>query len=321
MRQKYFIPFVFSVLACSQAMAEKPAKTSDGEVKQGVEFVEEKDQGWFFYESLPPEVRERIKKEALAEQEEKKPPVGSSAWFRENLPKLRDQAVDNPTEENIKAYLIMERLAIRKSRKYAEATLNTVLNNPYLDQNSYTPSSVRGARAFQEKLSQNQKRVIDKVRGFIGLYVFFEGGDPVSESMLNELSRFVKSHSMEYLLITMNGQPPQNEYFKHANVTQSKDFEKELGITAPPSVLIYNANEDAFAYLSAGQVHYADFPERVIRVAHSHGWIDEADFQDAIKGYSHPIDKLLDANLDELGDLTGDPYRFNEALENIMGVR
>jgi conjugal transfer pilus assembly protein TraF len=60
---------------------------------------------------------------------------------RENLPKYKDAAWDNPTVENVRAFMYLQRFAIDRSEQFSNATEMAVLGDPYLDEISRRPAA------------------------------------------------------------------------------------------------------------------------------------------------------------------------------------
>ena len=93
-----------------------------------------------------------IKKEGLQEQpkvEENEegqdhttsegPAVFSADWVKENLEVYKKVAWDNPTVENLRAYLTLQRFAIDRSEQFAYAGRMAVEGDPFLDEVSRNP--------------------------------------------------------------------------------------------------------------------------------------------------------------------------------------
>lgn len=82
--------------------------------------------GWYFYqepEDILLVIPEVIPPSNAAENDEKKPlkedVVINSKWLRENLPKLQEDAQDNPTYENVRRFIFAQRIALDISSKFA----------------------------------------------------------------------------------------------------------------------------------------------------------------------------------------------------------
>ena len=89
-------------------------------------FYDRGDEGWFFYKSPPePEPKtaddESQSQVAAADQINDDGPekIFSVSWLKKNLEHYRNIAIDDPTEENIRAYLYLQRLVLVKSSRFA----------------------------------------------------------------------------------------------------------------------------------------------------------------------------------------------------------
>ncbi len=137
-------------------------------------FYDRKAEGWFWYkEEIPEEEPEPEKPEpqvvaapppqqpeptAPAPAVPQGPAVFSAAWFRENLPKYKDEAWNNPTIENVRTYMYLQRYAMDRSEQFADATELAVVGDPFLDEESRRPSATFASQkldrwAGQEKTS------------------------------------------------------------------------------------------------------------------------------------------------------------------------
>ncbi|SMC28616.1 plasmid transfer operon protein, partial [Desulfacinum hydrothermale DSM 13146] len=133
----------------------RAANTLDESVYSG------KEEGWFFYKdpvdqeqkqeeqkeppaSLPVQETESPKKferqSVLVSQPEKPKPL-SVRWIRENLPKLLDTAIDDPTPENVAAYLYAHRIMMDKAQNFAKVSYRVSRLDPLLNEETRFPFS------------------------------------------------------------------------------------------------------------------------------------------------------------------------------------
>lgn len=310
--------FSFSVNAFSNSDTAIPKDPKAYEKKQGMDFIKGKDEGWFFYKDLPPEVKKRIEAKIKKEMMEKEPPVGSSKWLQKELPNLRGQAIDNPTPANVKAYLLMERLTYAKSKRYAEATKKVVLDNPYLNYRTYAPGTIKGSRAAYSKAEFNSEKLGKKLSKRIGLWFFFNGGDAVAEEHARSLNRLRSWTGIEILNVSMNGERldvPGFEKFEKDN-----GISKELKVKTTPTVFIFDSQSKEFTLLQIGNLTAREMLKRLVDIAHEFKWLTDKEYQTTVVLKKSPIERLMDANLSELNELADDPKGFVKALEKIMEV-
>lgn len=118
-----------------------------------VGFYERKEEGWFWYKEEPQKTEKKPeepepKPVADTKPTPPKPPAAqpsgpemfSAEWFRENLPKYKDLAWNNPTIENVRTFLYLQRFAIDRSEQFSDATELAVVGDPFLDEITRRPA-------------------------------------------------------------------------------------------------------------------------------------------------------------------------------------
>jgi len=124
------------------------------------------ERGWFWYEPVPKDLPEEPPvgppPPATAAPAPPKP-VGplplSAEWIRENLEKYQRLAIDNPTPENVAAYLYIQRVMLDKSQRFAEQVKHVVQLDPYLDQGTRRPLASYGGAQFSQEARAARKRI------------------------------------------------------------------------------------------------------------------------------------------------------------------
>ena len=124
------------------ALAEAPSSST---------FWQDGRDGWFFYET-PPEPKPEPEPEPApapppAQAERTPEPIStpegptplSAEWLRENLPRYEDAAWNDPTVENIRAYLYLQQYVVDKSTIFADNYQLAVVGDPVLDTTSRRP--------------------------------------------------------------------------------------------------------------------------------------------------------------------------------------
>ncbi|WP_374978351.1 conjugal transfer protein TraF [Shewanella sp. LC2] len=107
-------------------------------------FYERKEEGWFWYKEEPKEPEKKPEKPKPKPVAEAKPTptnptepqtsgpeMFSAKWFRENLPKYKDLAWNDPTVENVRMFLYLQRFAIDRSEQFSDATELAVVGDPF----------------------------------------------------------------------------------------------------------------------------------------------------------------------------------------------
>lgn len=310
------LPFVLMNQVSAEEEVLKHEKAF--EKKEGMEFIEKKSEGWFFYKDLPPEVKERIRKEALKEMKQDEPPVGSTKWLEKNLPDFRARAQDNASEANIKAYLLMERLATEKAKRYALMTQKVVQDNPYLNFRTFAPGTIRGDQAARFQTVIETEKLAKKISQRVATWFFFNGGDRVAAEQAMELNKFKYASGMESLNVSLNGEPLEVNGFE--KFEKDNGISREFKLQTTPALILFDSKTGEYVPFIFGTATKKEMLDRLIAIAHQQEWITEEEYQSTKVMKKKPIEKLLDANLAELNELSKDPEGFVNRLEEIMGV-
>ncbi len=258
---------------------------------QEARFIDRKAEGWFWYQEEEPE--EPPKEEIMPEEKKVPPapvvpskkensenkkeasPLGSVAWVRENLPKYLDKAIDDPTPENITAYLLLQRYSMDKSSKFAEKVQLVTLGNPYLDETVNGPNT-QGASAINMAIA---KRNLEKVRAtlmkkIVLLYVFDEGELSLAESGV--IHNYENHTGFTVIPVSATGKPLQNGLFP--DFVTDTNIKKLVNVATLPAVFIVGANKKPISVLQ-GITAEPDLDYRVINVAYREGLISEEDYR------------------------------------------
>ena len=97
------------------------------------------------------------------------------AWFNENIQKLRNQAIDNPTQENVRAYFLAQRIMLDKASRFTDMARLVTSTDPLIDENSRRSTSTFGAMDQSNEAENNSRTVIKDVATKAGLFFFFRG--------------------------------------------------------------------------------------------------------------------------------------------------
>lgn len=183
MNAKIFITCSLLAMATLSHAAEKNCITQYPERNTG--FYEGKAEGWFFYEKPiticdeePKKPQEKPKKDELEKvkpvEVKKGPEPGSTAWLRDNLPKYLDRAVDEPTAENIKAYYLLQRLALDRASAFTAKQQQVIMGDPMVDEESRRSTTTYGAQQLDAIAATARKNLLAKIKEKSGLLFFYD---------------------------------------------------------------------------------------------------------------------------------------------------
>lgn len=241
------------LIAClwpAVALAEDPA------------FYQDKERGWHWYED-PPVVKEKKPEPKQpappAKPEQKadvpaKPPIFGAAWLRENLSILRDDAIDNPDDENkIRAYMYAQRVLLDRAQRFATAASTLAQTDPLLDETSRVPFDTAAAAALHSGMSKDKEEAVKYLAGKGGILFFFDSTCAYCTTQFQALDWLKTNYGFTVRNVSVDGKPipgMRNDWRKDEGQARA------LGLTMTPTT-IYAVPPDKFYIISQG-FHAAD---------------------------------------------------------------
>lgn len=262
-------------------------------------FYSGKEEGFFFYK----DPREKEKKPEQApppppppEQAPPEPPKAekkpedvpfSVAWLRKNLEKLRDLAIDNPSNDNIANYLYANRVMLDKADTFSDKAMEVAQTDPFLDENNRVPI----ASAMNNWVMGNRLKAKDELLKHLstkaGLWFFFDSKCKWCAAQYESVKKFGKQHNFLVRNISLDGRPlPGMDQW----VPDQGQF-KRIGLTLSPSVVVA-VPPTTMLIVSQGMTSIQGLEERTLMAASAHKVL--------------PADLRRDYDIYERGRLTDD---------------
>lgn len=257
----------------------------------------DKAKGWYWYEKTPPPPPEPEPIEPPKPPEpiviiqapptpEKPPEVASpegppalsSAWLKANLENYLFKAMDDPTPENVTAYLYLHRLMMDKSSMFADSAQVALANEPMLSNDVRRPrfeaaSSIMSKRASEEA-SLLLREVADK-----GRYVMVVSSQcDTCGAFAISAATLAKQSGAQLDLVTRDGGAPQSLGPKMADVRADPKLLAALKPIATPSLYLLRADGKS-AFVTASAMPATDMVTTTINIAYGQGWISEVAYQ------------------------------------------
>lgn len=318
------LTFISALAACLH-IGTAAAQSLEYPEREG-RFLERGSEGWFWYEPIPEETEEpdpveeppappepietvKIPEPPAPEEPPKSMPAPpsklSAEWIRKNMQKYRDAAWDNPTPENVAAFLYLQSYTIDKSRKMADAATEVIAVNPMLDVSTSRPSAMGSYRALDRQAVQNQERLLKRLASEIGIWFFYDGG-PLSERQAKALLFLKGAFGFSILPISLDGSPVPGGHLTDHVVDQGHS--KQLNILSVPALLVVHP-DGKFASLGQGGLSMPEMESRLLIIARQHGWISEDEYN-STKGDLTPVGQIartIESRLDSSPEEGSEP--------------
>lgn len=224
-------------------------------------YYEDQKRGWWWYEKAPV-VKEENKNDKYAAKGQKQLPSLKDYTteeifnmhpdqFRVLWVDIRDKAVQNPSDENIKDFYLITDIAATKSLQFTNAYTAFVQKNPDVAMDFEYPTNTPGDIAKGHMQKGEVKKMIDGASADYALIYFYSEGCEFCQEQSNIMKYFKASHSMEIKPIEISRNPDVAAFFK---VT-----------TVPHIVLVYKYNKDDSIPISTGIIDMVTMEERIYR--------------------------------------------------------
>lgn len=254
-------------------------------------------QGWFWYvdpaeQALPEDL-------AIEDAGHQRETGYSTSWIRENLPKLRDAAIDDPSPTNVRAYLYVQRLAMDRASAFQASVSFVTSADPYLDQVARFPTSEGGAKIGGSQAESAKQETLFALSQQTGIWFFYRSDCRYCHAMVPVLLNLQRQFGFTIMPVSLDGLPLDARL---PNFSVDRGQASALGIEVTPSFFLVKPPDlTNVVPIAQGFVSQTDFEERIIRMAYFHGWISEQQY--ASTRIANPL--LL--NTPNAADQTMDP--------------
>lgn len=306
-----FNQFVKTVLAalvsctvCTHAIAaegQQDIKTSGDVYAGGKDFQKEKDQGWFWKKDPPPpeevvkqEPPQTEQQEEAKEKEEKSPspvapavpetknspPPFSVVWFRENIQQIRDRAIDDPTPENVRAYLLAQRIMLDKASRYKDMAQIISITDPLIDETGRRSTSSFGSLSQSVSAEDNERDVAREIGKKAGLFFFFKGeGCTLCSKQASIMQTFSYMTGIPIIPISVDGNDLPGNPFPRVRIDNGQA--KKLQIRNVPAIALA-IPPDTTRIVSFGPISADQLIKRTVLIAHDAGIVSNERYKSTL---------------------------------------
>jgi conjugal transfer pilus assembly protein TraF len=272
---------IYGIAASAGVHAQATINTDKPKVQEGK--YGRGQEGWFFYKDPPAVEKPKAPKPKAAQPKNStsQPKVLSAEWLRENLPKYRNIAIDNPTKDNVELYLLMQKLAMDKAEQFALASRHYAQQNPALDETVQNPTSTLSRRAMVDEQEARMDSVIRQLSKRVGIYYFFRSDCTYCHKQNPMLEIMTRVTGMSVLPISLDGLPSQDGLLPNWRPDQGQGA--YLGVEKTPTMYLVEPGGKVLL-LSVGVRAMPDLKERIVQLAADNQWISKEQYDLAMRG-------------------------------------
>lgn len=236
-------------------------------------FYQDKERGWHWYEDppakkeQPPEKVEPLRPApppSAKTPEPKGPAMFSAAWLRENMDKLRDDAIDHPDDPaKVRAFLYSQRVLMDKAQRFASSASTMAQTDPLLDETNRIPMDAAAIAAVQQGISKDREEALKYMAGVGGILFFFDSTCPHCTTQFAALEWLKKDHGFTVKNISVDGKPIPG---MSVGWVRDEGQAKALGLTIMPTT-IFAVPPDRYYIISQGYHSAQTLGEKIVMAA------------------------------------------------------
>ena len=187
-------------------------------------------EGWHWYEQPP--VFKTQKRKSL-----KHPSLRTSSEtlkaFRRKVEELKETAVMDPSFENVRSYMEIQKILLDRASRFSQRWLEVVYRTPHLD---YTLKHPVASAARHVYLDEQKREMEDQIKALsktYGLFFFFSSSCAYCRTFAPIVKRFSEVHGWKVLAISTDG----SRLSEFPEAKTDNGASKALGVKALPALL------------------------------------------------------------------------------------
>ena len=218
-------------------------------------FYNRHSEGWFWYRESGIERQESGKQTA-----EGKKASELLQQYRQKLEHSLHQALMNPTEQNVKTYMINQKDMMERAEAFSRVWQKMVITNPNLNRDVAYPTSQYVRPVYEAELRHKKETTMAGLSATFGLFYFFKEGCSYCTAFAPIVKRFSEKYGWDVMAISVDGS--SSEIFPKAQEDQG--MVAALGIESLPALVAYNAQTQEIVPLSYAAISLDQLEDNVM---------------------------------------------------------
>jgi len=298
---------------------------------QSLSYFEDKQRGWFWYEVLPETVK-KSKAEIQPDHEKPEPEIKSptvvqnddksasqpsaehqplsSAWLKQNLEHYLNQAIDDPSPENVAAFYYLQRVMMDKAERFTNAARYVVMSDPQLDETVRRPVATYAANEANHQASVVAERALKAIAAQAGILFFFRSDCRYCHMQAPILAMLENAYGFKIYPVSLDGLPMPNGFF--SQFKRDNGQAAMLGVEQTPALFLMKPPRQIVP-LAQGALSLEEITGRILLAAKEAGWIDASQYQTTQGIRDTPM--LLPAAGSISNSVAQDPLSLIQALQ------
>lgn len=211
--------------------------------------------GWHWYDDPKNEIKD--------DEAEAQDPVIQMDAIRATIKRTLDQAVLNPTKENVKHYKEVQDQLSQQAEKFSARWKEVLLENPELDYSLIHPTNNAGRMIESDQNHAKEDEAIKQLASKSGLFFFYHSTCPYCRSFAPIVKQFAEIYGIKVIPITTDGISLPEFPNSYINQGQAQRF----GVHVEPALFAVNPYTEKAFPITYGLLSLADLKTKVLEIA------------------------------------------------------
>ena len=220
-------------------------------------YIDRKAEGWHFYEpmAIPKEKQEDEAKTEISPQT----PEERLKVFKAEVERLKQVAVMEPTYENVKSYMTIQKELMDKGSAFAAKWMEVVFTTPKLDYSIEHPTSQAGRHVYLDQKQQQMDQEVYRLAQTHGLFFFVSSSCAYCKKFAPIVKAFAQKYGWEVMAVSTDG----STIPEFPNAVVDNGVASKLGVEFVPTLLAVNPQTEEVIPLSNGMSSQEQILDRI----------------------------------------------------------
>lgn len=225
-------------------------------------FFEKRAEGWHWYELLR---NGDVQEDDQTDSSDSLPqtPTEEIEVQRKELEEKLHAAIIKPTQENITAYLLLQKALMDQSEKFSNEWRRVVMMTPSLDETLVHPVDQNARSLYYSEQKKELESRIKSLSKEFGLFFFFRHHCPYCHQFAPIVKRFSEKYGWSVLAISLDRESSKSvlPWFPHAK--RDNGIAGHLQITQVPALIAIHPATKQLIPLAYGMISEGEIEGRI----------------------------------------------------------
>lgn len=218
--------------------------------------------GWHWYE-----VQNEALDDSDNDNEDKNDPIVQMNAIQMMVKRSLDQAILNPTMENVTNYIAIQNEVAERSTRFSKLWQAALLQAPQLDFSLRHPTNNLARQVEVDQENVEEIKAIKKLAHESGLFFFYRSTCPYCRAFAPILKRFTDHYGIQVMPITTDGISLPEYPHSYTDKGQSATFQ----VKVEPALFIVNPYNHKAIPVGYGLMSESDLKKRILEIATNSG--------------------------------------------------